>query len=74
MDERLPNKPAIEFNKIKAAAVPDAALTDVHPNNTMSGERKIQPPVPVNPEMKPMLAPAIKAYKRFTFFNCVGAF
>jgi len=49
MDERLPNKPAIEFNKIKAAAVPDAALTYVHPNNTMSGERTIPPPVPVNP-------------------------
>jgi len=65
IEEIFPSKPETEFRKMKTAAVPDADLTAVHPKARIMGDRKIPPPVPVRPEMKPIIAPVIN--KRVTF-------
>ena len=54
---KLPNKPETELAKINTEAVPEALLTAVHPNASMSGDKKMPPPVPVMPEMKPIPEP-----------------
>jgi hypothetical protein len=56
-DEMCPSNPKTEFVRINNAAVPEAPLTDVQAKNMISGERKMPPPVPVNPESKPITAP-----------------
>lgn len=55
--EILPSKPAIELTKTKLADSPDDWRVSAHPITSKSGERKIPPPVPVNPESKPIAAP-----------------
>ena len=73
-EEILPNKPEIELNKMKTAAVPDAPLTLVHPKKIISGDKKIPPPVPVRPDSKPIKTPINTAPKGlnvlflFTYF------
>ena len=38
----LPNKPAVELNKINKAAVPDAPFTEVQPRNTIKGDKNMK--------------------------------
>ena len=61
IDAILPIKPDNELKKIKAEAVPDASLMEVHPKKTIKGDRKIPPPVPVNPDNNPITAPSMSA-------------
>ena len=57
-DAMLPIRPDTELKKINAAAVPEAPLIVVQPSIKISGDRKIPPPVPVNPERNPIIKPA----------------
>ena len=56
-EEMCPSRPKTEFVRINSAAVPDAPLTEVQPKKMISGDKKIPPPVPVNPESNPIDAP-----------------
>ena len=56
-EEMCPSKPNTEFVRINRAAVPDAPLTEVQPKKMISGDKKIPPPVPVNPDSNPIDAP-----------------
>lgn len=67
-EDRLPNKPAIELRRINPAAVPEAALTVVQRIKTIIGDKKMPPPVPVSPEIKPIIIPVKKASIGFTLF------
>src|SRR5690554_5104635 len=63
-DAITPIKPATEFTKIKAAAIPDITLTSAHRKNSNRGLKKIPPPTPVRPDRKPRPAPAISNIAR----------
>ena len=62
----FPKRPDIELNKINAAAVPEAPFTLVQPKKTINGDRKIPPPVPVSPEINPIMTPANSPNIKFT--------
>src|SRR5436190_21905181 len=52
-----PARPAIEFTKMKGAATAEVCLVPAQPIISSSGDRKMPPPTPVNPERKPRTAP-----------------
>ena len=60
-DVMLPINPDNELKKIKADAVPEASLMEVHPKKTIRGDKKIPPPVPVSPDNNPITIPSINA-------------
>ena len=66
--EMLPNKPAVELNKINKAAVPYAPFTEVQPRNTIKGDKNIPPPVPVKPDINPINNPAKNPRNGLTSF------
>lgn len=57
VEEKFPSRPARELRKIKAATVPLADFTAVHPNQIIRGDKKMPPPVPVMPDKKPIQSP-----------------
>jgi hypothetical protein len=54
---KLPASPAMELTRMKAAEVPDVGRLPAQPVNSSKGLRKIPPPVPVNPESRPIAPP-----------------
>lgn len=54
--DTCPRSPAIEFSSMNAEEAPAVSRKLAHPMNNRSGLRKIQPPRPVSPEMKPSTA------------------
>ena len=53
----LPNKPAIELNKMNKAEVAAASFIFAQDNKMMTGLKKMPPPIFKSPEIKPMVAP-----------------
>ena len=68
-----PAKPAKELKSINRAATPDAFLTLVQLAIIIIGERKIPPPTPISPEIKPMNEPPISPYTKGICFVGCGA-
>lgn len=55
--EEITANPAIEFRSVKNAEVPAAVRASDHPVRMSKGLRKMPPPMPVRPEIKPIHAP-----------------
>lgn len=52
--------PEIEFTKIKSDVMADTFLKDAHLKKSIMGLNKIPPPIPTNPDKKPIIAPVNK--------------
>ena len=57
-----PTKPAIELTQIKSAAVAAAVLGSAHFFSKSIGDKKIPPPTPIMPLIKPIPPPMGAAY------------
>ena len=52
-----PNIPAVELKKINSAEIAAVSRMLLQDKYNNSGERKIPPPIPINPETEPRIAP-----------------
>jgi hypothetical protein len=57
----IPSSPVSEFRKINKADTADASLGRAYPPINNIGVRRIPPPIPMSPEIKPMISPTSKA-------------
>ncbi len=54
--------------------MPEVVLVELQPKNNISGDKKIPPPVPVNPAKKPMHEPIKTAKKNGGFLRFLSIF
>ena len=57
------------MQRINSAAIPEAFFTVVQPSIIIIGDKNIPPPTPNSPEIRPIMAPIIRANGRFNFFR-----
>ena len=64
-----PKSPEIEFTKINNAETAAVCFIFAQPRSKITGLKIMPPPIPINPDKKPIRAPINKANERFIGFK-----